>query len=67
MERPRNTPRTDPPEQPCPPLSDLILGFRDVVAAGVPPVRVITWQAAAIALWTTAVTLIITGVIRFAA
>jgi len=30
----------------------------------VPPLRVIAWQAAAIVLWTTVITLIITGVVR---
>jgi hypothetical protein len=35
-----------------------------LTATGVPPVRVIAWQAMAIVLWTTVVTLIITGVIR---
>lgn len=52
-------------------LGPLLLPTQFTAAAltstGVPPVRVIAWQAAAIALWTTAVTLIITGVIRFAA
>lgn len=35
-----------------------------LTSTGVPPLRVIAWQAAAIVLWTTAITLIITGVIR---
>ncbi|WP_431795725.1 small multidrug efflux protein [Microbacterium enclense] len=38
-----------------------------LTATGVSPVRVLAWQAAAIALWTTLITLIITGVLRFAA
>ncbi|MCW2163701.1 hypothetical protein B0I12_000827 [Microbacterium hydrothermale] len=35
-----------------------------LTSTGVPPLRVIAWQAAAIVLWTTAITLIITGVVR---
>lgn len=37
-----------------------------LTGTGVPVARVIAWQAAAIALWTTIVTLIITGVLAFA-
>ncbi|WP_405373024.1 MULTISPECIES: small multidrug efflux protein [unclassified Microbacterium] len=37
-----------------------------LTATGVPAGRVLIWQAAAIALWTTVVTLIIVGVISFA-
>lgn len=48
-------------------LGPLLLPTQFTAAAltstGVPPVRVLAWQAAAIALWTTLVTLIITGVI----
>jgi hypothetical protein len=35
-----------------------------LTATGVSPARVIAWQAAAIALWTTLITLVITGVLR---
>jgi len=49
-------------------LGPLLLPTQFTAAAltstGVPPVRVLAWQAAAIVLWTTVVTLIITGVIR---
>lgn len=49
-------------------LGPLLLPTQFTAAAltstGVPPVRVIAWQAAAIVLWTTVITLIITGVIR---
>ncbi|WP_295850419.1 small multidrug efflux protein [uncultured Microbacterium sp.] len=49
-------------------LGPLLLPTQFTAAAltstGVPPVRVIAWQAAAIVLWTTGITLIITGVIR---
>ncbi|MCY1716432.1 small multidrug efflux protein [Microbacterium sp. SL62] len=49
-------------------LGPLLLPTQFTAAAltstGVPPMRVIAWQAAAIALWTTMITLIITGVIR---
>ncbi|MEV8241799.1 small multidrug efflux protein [Microbacterium testaceum] len=49
-------------------LGPLLLPTQFTAAAltstGVPPVRVLAWQAAAIALWTTVITLIITGVIR---
>ncbi len=49
-------------------LGPLLLPTQFTAAAltstGVPPLRVIAWQAAAIVLWTTVVTLIITGVIR---
>ncbi|MBM3716095.1 MAG: small multidrug efflux protein [Actinobacteria bacterium] len=49
-------------------LGPLLLPTQFTAAAltstGVSPVRVLAWQAAAIALWTTAVTLVITGVIR---
>ncbi|OZD32427.1 small multidrug efflux protein [Rhodococcus sp. 06-1477-1B] len=49
-------------------LGPLLLPTQFTAAAltstGVPPVRVIAWQAAAIVLWTTVVTLVITGVIR---
>lgn len=38
-----------------------------LVGTGVPARRVLQWQGLAIVLWTTAVTLIITGVIRFVA
>ncbi|WP_438353678.1 small multidrug efflux protein [Microbacterium sp. CJ88] len=34
-----------------------------LVATGVPPAKVLFWQALAIVLWTTALTLVITGVI----
>lgn len=48
-------------------LGPLLLPTQFTAAAltstGVPPTRVLAWQAAAIALWTTVVTLIITGVI----
>lgn len=48
-------------------LGPLLLPTQFTAAAltstGVPPLRVLAWQAAAIALWTTVVTLIITGVI----
>ncbi|MFK4789506.1 small multidrug efflux protein [Microbacterium sp. ZW T5_56] len=48
-------------------LGPLLLPTQFTAAAltstGVPPVRVLAWQAAAIALWTTIVTLIATGVI----
>jgi hypothetical protein len=37
-----------------------------LTATGVPVPRVLAWQAAAIVLWTTLITLIITGVIFFA-
>lgn len=37
-----------------------------LTATGVPPMRVLAWQAAAIALWTTLITLIVTGVVRVA-
>src|SRR5690606_35428079 len=37
-----------------------------LTATGVPSGRVLAWQGAAIVLWTTVVTLLITGVIRFA-
>ncbi|MEX8058992.1 MULTISPECIES: small multidrug efflux protein [Microbacterium] len=49
-------------------LGPLLLPTQFTAAAltstGVPPMRVIAWQAAAIVLWTTVITLIITGVIR---
>ncbi len=49
-------------------LGPLLLPTQFTAAAltstGVPPLRVIAWQAAAIVLWTTAITLIITGVVR---
>jgi hypothetical protein len=49
-------------------LGPLLLPTQFTAAAltstGVPPMRVLAWQAAAIALWTTVITLIITGVIR---
>lgn len=49
-------------------LGPLLLPTQFTAAAltstGVPPVRVIAWQAAAIVLWTTAITLVITGVLR---
>ena len=49
-------------------LGPLLLPTQFTAAAltstGVPPLRVIAWQAAAIVLWTTVITLIITGVIR---
>lgn len=49
-------------------LGPLLLPTQFTAAAltstGVAPVRVLAWQAAAIALWTTVITLIITGVIR---
>lgn len=49
-------------------LGPLLLPTQFTAAAltstGVPPMRVIVWQAAAIVLWTTVITLIITGVIR---
>lgn len=49
-------------------LGPLLLPTQFTAAAltstGVPPLRVLAWQAAAIVLWTTVVTLIITGVIR---
>ena len=49
-------------------LGPLLLPTQFTAAAltstGVSPARVIAWQAAAIALWTTAVTLVISGVIR---
>lgn len=52
-------------------LGPLLLPTQFTAAAltstGVSPARVIAWQAAAIALWTTVITLIIAGVIRFAA
>lgn len=52
-------------------LGPLILPTQFTAAAltstGVPPARVLAWQATAIALWTTVITLIITGVVRFAA
>jgi uncharacterized membrane protein len=52
-------------------LGPLLLPTQFTAAAltstGVSPARVIAWQAAAIALWTTIITLIIAGVIRFAA
>ncbi|MDQ1083124.1 MULTISPECIES: small multidrug efflux protein [Microbacterium] len=52
-------------------LGPLLLPTQFTAAAltstGVPPVRVIAWQAAAIVLWTTVVTLIVAGVIRIAA
>lgn len=49
-------------------LGPLLLPTQFTAAAltstGVPPLRVIAWQAAAIVLWTTAIPLIITGVVR---
>lgn len=49
-------------------LGPLLLPTQFTAAAltstGVPPLRVIAWQAAAIVLWTTVITLLITGVIR---
>lgn len=49
-------------------LGPLLLPTQFTAAAltstGVPPMRVLAWQAAAIVLWTTVITLIITGVIR---
>ena len=36
-----------------------------LAASGVGKARILTWQGIAIALWTTGVTLVITGVIRF--
>ena len=52
-------------------LGPLLLPTQFTAAAltstGVSPARVIAWQAAAIALWTTVITLIIAGRIRFAA
>lgn len=52
-------------------LGPLLLPTQFTAAAltstGVSPARVIAWQAAAIALWTTVITLIIAGVIRFTA
>ncbi|MDQ1137741.1 hypothetical protein QE410_002540 [Microbacterium sp. SORGH_AS 1204] len=52
-------------------LGPLLLPTQFTAAAltstGVSPARVIAWQAAAIVLWTTVITLIIAGVIRFAA
>lgn len=52
-------------------LGPLLLPTQFTAAAltstGVPPRRVIAWQAAAIALWTTGVTLIALGLIRLAA
>lgn len=52
-------------------LGPLLLPTQFTAAAltstGVSPARVIAWQAAAIVLWTTIITLIIAGVIRFAA
>nr|WP_154921489.1 small multidrug efflux protein [Microbacterium testaceum] len=52
-------------------LGPLLLPTQFTAAAltstGVSPARVTAWQAAAIALWTTVITLIIAGVIRFAA
>jgi hypothetical protein len=49
-------------------LGPLLLPTQFTAAAltstGVPPLRVIAWQAAAIVLWTTAITLITTGVVR---
>jgi len=49
-------------------LGPLLLPTQFTAAAltstGVPPMRVIAWQAAAVVLWTTVITLIITGVIR---
>ena len=48
-------------------LGPLLLPTQFTAAAltstGVPPMRVLAWQAAAIALWTTVITLIVTGVI----
>ncbi len=38
-----------------------------LAASGVPRARVLTWQAVAIALWTAAVTLVVTGVVRVVA
>lgn len=38
-----------------------------LTATGVPAGRVLIWQAAAIVLWTTLITLVITGVIHFVA
>lgn len=52
-------------------LGPLLLPTQFTAAAltstGVSPARVIAWQAAAIVMWTTIITLIIAGVIRFAA
>lgn len=52
-------------------LGPLLLPTQFTAAAltstGVSPAHVIAWQAAAIALWTTVITLIIAGVIRFTA
>jgi hypothetical protein len=52
-------------------LGPLLLPTQFTAAAltstGVSPARVIAWQAAAIALWTTVITLIIAGVFRVAA
>jgi len=49
-------------------LGPLLLPTQFTAAAltstGVPPMRVLAWQAAAIVLWTTVITLIITGVVR---
>ncbi|ARJ06862.1 hypothetical protein GCM10010988_21920 [Cnuibacter physcomitrellae] len=49
-------------------LGPLLLPTQFTAAAltstGVPPRRVLAWQAAAIVLWTTVITLIVTGVIR---
>lgn len=49
-------------------LGPLLLPTQFTAAAltstGVPPMRVMAWQAAAIVLWTTVITLIITGVLR---
>ncbi|KTR94261.1 small multidrug efflux protein [Microbacterium testaceum] len=48
-------------------LGPLLLPTQFTAAAltstGVPPMRVLAWQAAAIVLWTTVITLLITGVI----
>lgn len=38
-----------------------------LTATGVPPARVIAWQAVAIVLWTTLLTLVVTGIISFVA
>ena len=49
-------------------LGPLLLPTQFTAAAltstGVSPLRVLAWQAAAIALWTTVITLILTGVLR---
>lgn len=52
-------------------LGPLLLPTQFTAAAltstGVPPLRVLAWQAAAIALWTTVITVLALGLIRFAA